>query len=267
MAKLTKEVLSVLARSAITCSPLSSAAALSTMNTSRPNRTMALHPYHVAVLLLSGASPCSAFSTNGRVETHCNQIHRGAPTRLCAERLFGILGPINEDIWDTVPPKRIEGNSLQTWAFSSGTTQRVQVSIKSVGRPIEASVELWQTPSYTPTKFTVECEDASENIVHSIIELPLGHPTTVAVYNTEGQEFPMDVSVAEMNDVEGASAAFEGQTPQYIEGRKGVKSYNFNHGVESVEVFLRTSARNMKGGYTALHFFSSVIYSQYLSLR
>lgn len=158
-----------------------------------------------------------------------------------------------ENIFDIAPPVRIEGNSLRTWAFSSGATKRVQVSIQSAGRPIEASVELWQTPSYTPTKFTVECEDASENIVHSIIELPEGHPVTVAVYNTEGQEFPMDASVVEVNNVESALATFQGQKSQYIEGGKAVKSYNFNESVDSVEVLLKSNLRNMKAYIEILH--------------
>ena len=156
------------------------------------------------------------------------------------------IGPINEDIFDVITPVRIEGNSLQTWSFSSGLTKRVQVSCKSIGRPIEASIELWQTPSYTPTKFKVECEDGSENIVHSIIELPEGHPVTVAVYNTEGQEFPMDVSVLDMSNVESPASTFPVEQAQYIEGNKSVKSYTFGYGVESVEILLQTKTRNMK---------------------
>ncbi|KAL7533256.1 hypothetical protein ACHAWF_004427 [Thalassiosira exigua] len=155
-------------------------------------------------------------------------------------------GPVDEDIWSVSPPVRIEGKSLKTWAFPSGASKRVQVSIKSLGRPTEASVELWQTPSYTPTKFTVECEDGSENVFHSTIELPEGHPVTVAVYNTECQQFPMEVSVADVGHLESASSTFQGHRPQYIEGGKAVKSYTFGYGVESVEVFLTTKMRNMK---------------------
>jgi len=92
----------------------------------------------------------------------------------------------------------------------------------------------------------VECEDGSESIVHSIIELPKGQPATVAVYNREGQEFPMDVSVVDMGNVGTAVAAFQGLTPQYIEGGKAVKSFTFGHDVECVEVLLQSNMRNMK---------------------
>ena len=153
---------------------------------------------------------------------------------------------VDEDIFDVIPSVRIEGNSLQTWSFDS-TSKRIQVSCRSSGRPIEASIELWQTPSYIPTKFKVECEDGSENIVHSIIELSDGHPTTLAVYNTEGQEFPMDVSVQDRSHVDSAESIFSGHQSQYIEGNKAVKSYTFGYGVESVHVLLKTNTRNMKG--------------------
>jgi len=153
---------------------------------------------------------------------------------------------VDEDIFDVIHPVRIEGNSLQTWSFDS-TSKRVQVSCRSTGRPIEAGIELWQSPSYIPTKFKVECEDGSENIVHSIIELPEGHPTTLAVYNTEGQEFPLDVSVQDRSHVESAESIFSGHQSQYIEGNKAVKSYTFGYGVESVHVLLKTNTRNMKG--------------------
>jgi len=99
----------------------------------------------------------------------------------------------------------------------------------------------------------VECEDGSENIVHSIIELPVGRAVTLAVYNTEGQEFPLEASVMDASHVPSASTSFTGLVPQYIEGNGAVKSYNFPENVESVEVLLRTTTRNMKAYIEILH--------------
>ena len=148
------------------------------------------HYLFIAFLFcVGGVFPFSSTTLRQHITQHHHQ-----------RELFSTSGIVNEDIFDISAPTRIEGNSLQTWSFPTGQTKRVQVSCKSLGRPIEASIELWKTPSYTPTKFTVECEDGSENIVHSIIELPEGYPVTLAVYNTEGQEFPMDVSVIDMSN-------------------------------------------------------------------
>ena len=62
-------------------------------------------------------------------------------------------------------------------------TQRVQLSLRSSGRPIDANVELWHTPSYIPTKFRIYTENGESRPVDAIIETPK-HPKTVAVYNT-----------------------------------------------------------------------------------
>jgi len=87
--------------------------------------------------------------------------------------------------------------------------------------------------------------------VHSIVELPDGLPTTLAIYNTEGQEFPIDATVQEINANDDGAAplavsSFSGQRPVYVEGNGAVKSFNFGPDVEEVEVLLTTQLRNMK---------------------
>jgi hypothetical protein len=118
---------------------------------------------------------------------------------------------------------------------------------------VEASVQLWQTPSYIPTQFTVECEDGSENIVHSIIELPPGYPATIAVYNTEGQEFPMEVSVEDSFNRYSPLDSFQGWTPILVQGDGTVKSFNLADDVDNVEILLTTHTRNMKAYIEILH--------------
>lgn len=152
--------------------------------------------------------------------------------------------PINEDIFTISPPVRIQGSSLKTWSYEPGPSKRIQVSIKSLGRPIEASVELWQTPTYIPTKFTVECEDASENIVHSVFEVPENTPVTIAIYNTENVQFPLEASVSDTG-LESAIDSFEGEQSEHIQGGR-IKSYTFGEEIESVEVLLVTKHRNLK---------------------
>ena len=91
-------------------------------------------------ILLAASSSCDAFFFS---TTCCTTTTKRSSSSLFAST--PIYGPINEDIFSTNPPLRIEGNSLKTW--SGFQSNRVQVSIKSLGRPVEASVELWQTPS------------------------------------------------------------------------------------------------------------------------
>ena len=90
---------------------------------------------------------------------------------------------LTDKIWGMWPPVRVEGNSLRTWELSPETTERVQLSLRSNGRPIYADVELWTKPSYIPTRLKVWCEDGRANPFHTILETPW-NPKTVAVFNT-----------------------------------------------------------------------------------
>ena len=92
-------------------------------------------------------------------------------------------GPLASDIWTTSPSVKVQGSTLKTWDIGEEATQRVQLSLKSAGRPIDANVELWHTPSYIPTKFRIYTENGESRPVDAIIETPK-HPKTVAVYNT-----------------------------------------------------------------------------------
>lgn len=220
---------------------------MSSANTAATGAAMAA----ASLLLLIASIPATtdAFSTTKTIFSPSRSIR--STSSLFSTPPPPIQGPINDDIFETSPPLRIEGSSLKTW--SGFTSNRVQVSIKSLGRPVEASVQLWQTPSYIPTQFTVECEDGSENIVHSIIELPPGYPVTIAVYNTEGQEFPMEVSVEDSFNRYSPLDSFHGWTPILVQGDGTVKSFNLADDVENVEILLTTHTRNMKAYIEILH--------------
>lgn len=219
---------------------------------SSANKTAAGAAMVAASLLLLIASIIPATADAFSTKTIFSPSHNIRSSSSLLSTPPPIQGPINEDIFETSPPLRIEGNSLKTW--SGFTSNLVQVSIKSLGRPVEASVQLWQTPSYIPTQFTVECEDGSENIVHSIIELPPGgYPVTIAVYNTEGQEFPMEVSVEDSFNRYSPLDSFHGWTPILIQGDGTVKSFNLADDVDNVEILLTTHTRNMKAYIEILH--------------
>ena len=74
----------------------------------------------------------------------------------------------------------MQGSTLKTWDIGEESTQRVQLSLRSEGRPIDANIELWHTPSYIPTKFRIYTEDGVARPVDAVIETPK-HPKTVAV--------------------------------------------------------------------------------------
>ena len=65
------------------------------------------------------------------------------------------LPPPPPPIPPQAPSVRVEGESLRTWNMGAQRTERVQVSLRSTGRPIHSNVELWHTPgSYVPMQFS-----------------------------------------------------------------------------------------------------------------
>jgi len=116
-------------------------------------------------------------------------------------------------------------------------------SCRSKATPIDTNVELWWTPSYIPAKFRVYTEDGAKRPVHAVIETPK-NPKTIAVFNTAQMEFPFDATVANT----GLGSAYEslaGEPGQLVQGNS-ITSYTFGHEVESVQVLLKTTERNMK---------------------
>lgn len=192
--------------------------------------------YH-SIVALALVGSAASFSLQGAARLTTQQRSMGP---IMAE---AAAGPLASNIWDSSPAVKVQGSTLKTWDIGEETTQRVQLSIRSEGRPIDANVELWHTPSYIPTKFRIYTEDGESRPVDAIIETPK-HPKTVAVYNTGSLEFPFDATVANT----GLAKAYESLADvdgALVQGGQ-ITSYTFPPEVESVQVLLKTNERNMK---------------------
>jgi len=172
-----------------------------------------------------------------------NAPHRAASALMSGELIPPPAGPLAEDIWSMSPSVKVQGNTLKTWDIGKESVERVQLSIRSDGRPIDANIELWHTPSYIPAKFRIYTEDGRLRPVDAIIETPK-HPKTVAVYNTGSVEFPFDANVANTG-LDKAYASLAGVAPEHVQGGR-ITSYTFGAEVESVQILLKTDERNMK---------------------
>jgi len=137
------------------------------------------------------------------------------------------------------------GNTLRTWSFvTSQTLQRVQVVLKTDGRPLNAVVDLWQGPDNTPEKMNVYIEDAAERPFCAVLETP-GTQNSVSVRNTAQLEFPLTAFVqADEGDgkVIGTNNLSEEGMPENIQGG-ALKTYSFNPTVCSVQIYLVTDGR------------------------
>merc|ERR1719159_1123839 len=91
----------------------------------------------------------------------------------------------------TLPQRvvQIQGETLRTWAFKSPAVDKVQVELGTEGRPLEATVEVWNAAGNTPFQARVYSEDGEIRPISAVLEIPRG-PSTVAVRNIGQMEFP-----------------------------------------------------------------------------
>lgn len=148
-------------------------------------------------------------------------------------------------IWDTATPVTVQGGSLRTWSFPS--VERVQVLLKTEGRPLQANIDLWQGPDNTPQKMAIYIEDGDLRPFSAVIETPRGN-NAVAVRNTGAIEFPLSACVeADVKDgssglIEVTKRLSQATVPHTIQGG-AIKTYSYAHTVASVQLLLRSDGR------------------------
>ena len=147
---------------------------------------------------------------------------RAAPRSAGVSRAAVTAGVVTPEVWSKSPSVKVQGNTLKTWDLGDEGIERVQLSLKNGGRPIHTNVELWHTPSYVPTKFSIYTESGVARPVDVLIETPK-HPKTVAVYNTGSLEFPFDATVAK-SDLGTAYEALAGEESELVQGANTVRS-------------------------------------------
>jgi len=152
-------------------------------------------------------------------------------------RSSGIATPRKVKAGDINTPVVIQGESLRTWSFDSAAVERVQVILKTEGRPLDTDIELWQGPDNTPQKMRVYVEDGKMRTFNCIVETPRG-PNTVCIRNTAHMEFPIYAGVAPIDGMVMESDA----TPRTIQGG-ALRTYPFEPNVDSVKVVLQTDGR------------------------
>jgi hypothetical protein len=146
---------------------------------------------------------------------------------------------VNSRSSDAPKPVTVQGGSLRTWSFTSPVIERVQVLLTTIGRPLNADVDLWQGPDNTPQKMAVYIEDGALRPFNVMVETPRGQ-NTVAVLNTASMEYPLQASVsAGVRGEHLGDVASDGKT---IQGG-AIKTYSFGSPVGSVQLLLKTDGR------------------------
>mmetsp|Transcript_2729 Transcript_2729/g.4239 ORF Transcript_2729/g.4239 Transcript_2729/m.4239 type:complete len:302 (+) Transcript_2729:277-1182(+) len=156
-------------------------------------------------------------------------VERGEPPLVGGARL-----------WDPSTTLIVQGQTLKTWSYASHQVDRVQVALKTEGRPLDADVDLWQGPDNTPCKMRVYVEDGAKRPFNAVVETPRG-PNTIAIRNIGQLEFPLTacVSAVEVPD----SRYLSETAPGMIIQGGALRTYPFDPAVNTVRVLLKTDGR------------------------
>jgi hypothetical protein len=199
----------------------------------------------VAGCLLLGAGFLSKLDTPGMIAT--NVLSRFSRVPAPVMQYQGVAaGPAAYGRGPSVatgsgPMVQIQGETLRTWAFKSPAVEKVQVELGTEGRPLEATVEVWNAAGNTPFQARVYSEDGEIRPISAVLEVPRG-PSTVAVRNIGQMEFPMSALVTEEFAM-GPSGEHQ-DAAQYIQGG-ALKTYPLDPTVDAVEVLLTTGGMPM----------------------
>merc|ERR1719235_1524494 len=200
---------------------------------------METHRFRVAKLIVAGCLLLGAgflikLDATGMIATNVlSRVSRASAPVMQYQR-----GP---SVATSKPSIQIQGETLRTWAFKSPAVETVQVELGTEGRPLEATVEVWNAAGNTPFQARVYSEDGEIRPISAVLEIPRG-PSTVAVRNIGQMEFPMAALVTEEFAM-GPSGEHQ-DAAQYVQGG-ALKTYPLDPTVDAVEVLLPTGGMPM----------------------
>lgn len=156
-------------------------------------------------------------------------------------------GDLIDRAWDQASVETVQGGSLRTWSFMSPSVERIQVLLKTNGRPLNADIELWQGPDNTPQKMAVYLEDGDNRPFSAVVESPRGS-NTMAIRNTAQMEFPLEASVEPA--IRGGNTPVLANFHQRIVEKRGrtiqggaIVTFPFDPTVQKVAICMKTDGR------------------------
>jgi len=153
------------------------------------------------------------------------------------------------DIKDITPDgrlsQRVEGNTRKTWKFNDLTKDRVQVALASEGRPVNADIQLWLGPDWTPFTLKAYSEDGKSRPIQTLVGTR-NKAAMIEVRNVGEYEFPFN---AASNYAEGAMALVPQEIPSTTDAVRvdggAIRSFPLEPSCEQLEVVLKTDGRQL----------------------
>lgn len=209
----------------------------------------------IALSALQGAAAFFVHSPKGTTSALRSSIPPSAPAPVVikgsssnpATATPGIQKSPANDPWGIEPDVLVQGDSLRTWSFVNPDSLSELVVLKTDSRPLNANVDLWIGPDWTPYTMQIYTENGSERPFRTMVGTK-GVTNTLAVKNTAAMEFPLSASCEETTGSLNL-AGIKSKIMDSMKGRKieggAVYTTPFDPKVDRVQVLLTTQGMKL----------------------
>jgi hypothetical protein len=157
-----------------------------------------------------------------------------------------------QDLWsikeispDGTLVQRVEGFTRKTWKFSDFAKDRVQVALTSEGRPVNADIQLWLGPDWTPFTMKAYSEDGKLRPIQTLVGTR-NKAAMIEIRNIGEAEFPFSAAA---NYAQGPMAALPATLPANTPGERvdggALRSFPLDPMTTQLEVVLNTDGRQL----------------------
>jgi len=141
--------------------------------------------------------------------------------------------------------QRVEGQTRKTWSFNDLSKDCVQVALTSEGRPVNADIQLWIGPDWTPFTLKAYSEDGKLRPIQTIVGTR-NKAAMIEVRNLGEYEFPFK---AASNYAAGDMALVPKDIPATTTGERvdggALRSFPLDPSADQLEVVLNTDGRQL----------------------
>ena len=141
--------------------------------------------------------------------------------------------------------QRVEGLTRKTWKFNDLSKDRVQVGVTSEGRPVNADIQLWLGPDWTPFTLKAYSEDGKARPIQTLVGTR-NKAAMIEVRNVGEYEFPFS---AASNYAKGAMEVLPQEIPAAVPGERvdggALRSFPLDAGTQQLEVVLDTDGKQL----------------------
>jgi hypothetical protein len=191
--------------------------------------------------LLSALASASAFAPSPTGTTSKTQLALGPDGRSP-----GVTSKTADwDIKDISPNVNIQGNTRHTWNMADNSKEIVQIALHSTGRPLNADIQLWIGPDWTPVTVHAHSEDGKDYPIQTLVGTR-NKAANLEVMNTGPYTMPIKAAVSYAIDplASARDKVADEVEGKYMEGGS-VFHLSFAPEIDQLQVLLKTEGKQL----------------------